>query len=136
MHESSLTAELTPGVRKLTGRGHSAHHFELCIRRRCVHWGDDTPTTAHIASVLSMPAPSEAKDRCGLAYRWSNIQQRCVRRTDVGHRLLHPSVLRPAVVRPPMGPFLWLLIVDAIRSGSDPAHLAGFSCELDCWPLM
>jgi len=35
------------------------------------------------ASVLSMPAPSEAKDGCGRAYRFSYSQQRCVLRTDV-----------------------------------------------------
>ena len=35
------------------------------------------------ASVLVMPAPSEAKDGCGLAYRFSYSQQRCVLRTDV-----------------------------------------------------
>ena len=45
------------------------------------------------ASVLAMPAPSEAKDGCGRAYRfcgsayrWSNSQQRSVRRTDIGPR--------------------------------------------------
>ena len=57
------------------------------------------------ASVLAMPAPSEAKDGCGRAYRFSYSQQRCVRRTDVGPRLVQPAVVRPAVVRPPMGPF-------------------------------
>ena len=56
------------------------------------------------AAVLAMPAPSEAKDGCGRAYRWSNCQQRCVRRTDVGPRLVQPAVARSAVVRPPMGP--------------------------------
>ena len=35
------------------------------------------------ASVLAMPAPSEAKDGCGRAYRFSYSQQRCVLRTDV-----------------------------------------------------
>ena len=35
------------------------------------------------ASVLAMPAPSEAKDSCGRAYRFSYSQQRCVLRTDV-----------------------------------------------------
>ena len=35
------------------------------------------------ASVLAMPAPSEAKDVCGRAYRFSYSQQRCVLRTDV-----------------------------------------------------
>ena len=35
------------------------------------------------ASVLSMPAPSEAKDGCGRAYHFSYSQQRCVLRTDV-----------------------------------------------------
>ena len=47
-----------------------------------------TLTTASIAllgtaSVLAMPAPSEAKDGCGRAYRFSYSQQRCVLRTDV-----------------------------------------------------
>ena len=57
------------------------------------------------ASVLAMPAPSEAKDGCGRAYRFSNSQQRCVRRSDVGPRLMQPAVVRPDVVRPSMGPF-------------------------------
>ena len=35
------------------------------------------------AAVLSMPTPSEAKDGCGRAYRFSHSQQRCVLRTDV-----------------------------------------------------
>ena len=35
------------------------------------------------ASVWAMPAPSEAKDGCGRAYRFSYSQQRCVLRTDV-----------------------------------------------------
>ena len=35
------------------------------------------------ASVLAMPAPSEAKDGCARAYRFSYSQQRCVLRTDV-----------------------------------------------------
>ena len=35
------------------------------------------------ASVLAMPAPSEAKDGCGRAYRFSFSQQHCVLRTDV-----------------------------------------------------
>ena len=35
------------------------------------------------ASVLAMPAPSEAKDGCGRAYRFSYSLQRCVLRTDV-----------------------------------------------------
>ena len=35
------------------------------------------------ASVLAMPAPSEAKDACGRAYRFSYSQQRCVLRIDV-----------------------------------------------------
>ena len=35
------------------------------------------------ASVFAMPAPSEAKDGCGRAYRFSYSQQRCVLRTDV-----------------------------------------------------
>ena len=35
------------------------------------------------AAVLAMPAPSEAKDGCGRAYRFSYSQQRCVLRTDV-----------------------------------------------------
>ena len=57
------------------------------------------------AAVLAMPAPSAAKDGCGRAYRFSYSQQSCVRRTDVGPRLVQPAVVRPAVVRPPMGPF-------------------------------
>ena len=39
------------------------------------------------ASVLAMPAPSEAKDGCGRAYRFSYSQQRCVLRTDVSPNL-------------------------------------------------
>ena len=35
------------------------------------------------AAVLSMPTPSEAKDGCGRAYRFSYSQQRCVLRTDI-----------------------------------------------------
>ena len=35
------------------------------------------------AAVLSMPTPSEAKDGCGRAYRFSYSQQRCVLKTDV-----------------------------------------------------
>ena len=35
------------------------------------------------ASVLAMPAPSEAMDGCGRAYRFSYSQQRCVLRTDI-----------------------------------------------------
>ena len=35
------------------------------------------------AAVLSMPTPSEAKDGCGRAYRFSYSQQRCVLRNDV-----------------------------------------------------
>ena len=35
------------------------------------------------ASILAMPAPSEARDACGRAYRFSYSQQRCVLRTDV-----------------------------------------------------
>ena len=35
------------------------------------------------AAVLAMPTPSEAKDGCGRAYRFSYSQQRCVLRTDV-----------------------------------------------------
>ena len=60
------------------------------------------------AAVLAMPAPSEAKDGCGRAYRWSNSQQSCVRRTDVGPRVgkqvvyqtaVDRSVIRPAIQR-------------------------------------
>ena len=85
------------------------------------------------ASVLSMPAPSEAKDGCGRAYRFSYSQQRCVLRTDVSpNRRIQrkadrfcgkayrwsnsqqrcvrrfdvgPRLVQPAVVRPPLGPF-------------------------------
>ena len=35
------------------------------------------------AAVLSIPTPSEAKDGCGRAYRFSYSQQRCVLKTDV-----------------------------------------------------
>ena len=52
------------------------------------------------ASVLAMPAPSEAKDGCGRAYRFSYSQQRCVLRTDVGPRVAPRVVYQPAVVRP------------------------------------
>ena len=57
------------------------------------------------AAVLAIPTPSEARDGCGRAYRFSYSQQRCVRRTDVGPRLVQPAVASPAVVRPPLGPF-------------------------------
>ena len=52
------------------------------------------------AAVLSMPTPSEAKDGCGRAYRFSHRQQRCGRRTDIGHRVAPRVVYQPAVVRP------------------------------------
>ena len=54
------------------------------------------------ASVLAMPAPSEARDGCGSAYRWSNSEQRCVRRTAVGPRVVY----QPAVVRPIVSPVI------------------------------
>ena len=62
-------------------------------------------TLLSTASVLAMPAPSEAKDGCGRAYRFSYSQQRCVRRTDVGPRLVQPAVVKPIEARPPMGLF-------------------------------
>ena len=80
------------------------------------------------ASVLAMPAPSEAKDGCGRAYRFSYSQQLCVLRKDaspnrriqrqadrfcgrafrwsnsqqrcVGRTDRGPRLVQPAVVRP------------------------------------
>ena len=52
------------------------------------------------ASVLAMPAPSQAEDGCGRAYRFFHRQQRCARRTDVGPRVSPRVVYQPAVVRP------------------------------------
>lgn len=57
------------------------------------------------ADLLGMPAPSEAKDGCGRPDRFSNSQQRFVRRTDVVPRLVQPTLVRPAVVRPFIGLF-------------------------------
>ena len=58
------------------------------------------------AAVLAMPTPSEAKDGCGRAYRFSYSQQRCVRRTDASPRVAPRVVYQPAVVHPIVRPVI------------------------------
>ena len=74
------------------------------------------------AALLAMPAPSEAKDGCGRAYRWSNSKQRCVRRTDVGPRLVQPAVNTCGV--PPYA-LSGLLIVESISCLIEPHPSCG-----------
>ena len=58
------------------------------------------------ASVWAMPAPSEAKDGCGRAYRFSHSQQRCVRRTDANPRVAPRVVYQTAVAHPIVRPVI------------------------------